>query len=146
MTATLTCNDNVTTAVTTPMVGDELLTFVKKNTQLSKTALALATGYTSQTKTGETRSRITAMLDALTEASGIHIGGTNNKKGVAGRSLSYVARVQKNNNIIIGKAYSAVLGLQEGDEFEIRLNKNSNVIRLVPSSMTEEEVEAEQAA
>jgi len=146
MTATLTRNDNVTTAVTTPMVGDELLTFVKKNTQLGKTELALATGYTSQTKTGETRARITAMLDALTEASGIHIGATNNKKGVAGRSLSYKARVQGNGNIILGKAYGAVLGLAVGEEFEIKLNKNSHTIRLVPTSMTEEEAQAEEAA
>lgn len=145
MTSTLTRNENVTTA-TTPMVGDQLLSFVKKNSQLGRTELALATGYTSQTKAGKTRARITAMFDALAEASGIHIGGGNNKKGVAGRSLSYKARVQGNGNIILGKAYGAVLGLQVGEEFEIKLNKNSHTIRLVPTAMADEEAEVEQAA
>jgi bifunctional DNA-binding transcriptional regulator/antitoxin component of YhaV-PrlF toxin-antitoxin module len=58
-------------------------------------------------------------------------------EGKAGRSLSYVATVQGNGNLLIGKAYSALLDLKPGDEFEIKLGRKQ--IRLVPTGSTEEE-------
>ena len=41
-----------------------------------------------------------------------------------------MAAVQGNGNLLIGKAYTAMLDLQPGDEFEIKLGKKQ--IRLVP--------------
>ena len=37
---------------------------------------------------------------------------------------------QGNGNLLVGKAYTAMLGLQPGDEFEIKLGRKQ--VRLVP--------------
>ena len=50
--------------------------------------------------------------------------------GKGGRKLSYIAKVQGNGNLLIGKAYTAMLNLEPGDEFEIKLGKKA--IRLIP--------------
>ena len=122
----------------TTMVGDELLSFVKKNSgSMSKTELAMATGYTSETKDGKTRCNFAAMQEALIAASGIILGGSSAKVGVGGRKLSFVATVQGNGNLLIGKAYTQKLGLSVGDEFEIKLGKKA--IRLVPVGGADEE-------
>ncbi len=44
-------------------------------------------------------------------------------RGKGGRKLSYVATVQGNGNLLVGKAYTAMLDLQPGDEFEIKLGR-----------------------
>ena len=51
--------------------------------------------------------------------------------GKGGRKLSYIAKVQGNGNLLIGKAYTAMLNLEPGDEFEIKLGKKA--IRLLPT-------------
>ena len=45
--------------------------------------------------------------------------------------------VQGNGNLLIGKAYTALLDLESGDEFEIKLGKKQ--IRLVPVGGSDEE-------
>jgi hypothetical protein len=115
------------------MVGDELLSFVKKNSSLTKTELAQATGYVSKKKDGAQRCNFTAMQDALVQAVGINIGGSvSPSRGVGGRKLSYVAKVQGNGNLLVGKAYTAVLGLDVDSAFTIKLNQKDNSIRLIP--------------
>ena len=42
-----------------------------------------------------------------------------------------MATVQGNGNLLIGNVYAAILGLETGDEFEIKLGKKQ--IRLVPA-------------
>ena len=54
-----------------------------------------------------------------------------------GRKLSYKAVVQGNGNLLIGKAYTALLELQPGDEYEIKLGRKQ--IRLIPVGGSEEE-------
>tara|TARA_E500000178_G_scaffold281864_1_gene282244 strand:- start:412 stop:618 length:207 start_codon:yes stop_codon:yes gene_type:complete len=56
--------------------------------------------------------------------------------GKGGRKLSYVATVQGNGNLLIGKAYTAMLDLKPGDNFEIKLGKKA--IRLIPEGGAEE--------
>jgi len=58
-------------------------------------------------------------------------------KGKGGRSLSYVAKVQFNGNLLVGKAYTAMLGLEPGDEFEIKLGRKQ--IKLVPAGAGEDD-------
>ena len=129
-----------------PMVGDELLSFVKKNGgHLSKTDLAQATGYVSEMKDGKQRCNFTAMTDALVEATGIVIGKGAQSRGPGGRKLSYKAVVQGNCNLLIGKAYTAQLDLQPGDEFKIKLNSKSNTIRLIPIGAEADEEGSEDA-
>ena len=74
----------------------------------------------------------TAFYEALLEAKGLSFatGGTAGI-GKGGRKLSYKAVVQGNGNLLIGKAYTALLDLKAGDEFEIKLGKKQ--IRLLPT-------------
>jgi len=121
------------------LVGDELISFVKKNSSLSKTDLAKAAGYYTIDKDGSVRCSITAMLGALSEASGFSFGNDASRVGVAGRKLSNRARVQGNGNLLVGKAYTKMLGLESGAEFEIKLSKQTGNIRLVPVGGAEDE-------
>lgn len=126
------------TPTASTLVGDELLTFVKKNSSMSKTELAEATGYTSVTKEGKTRSNFAAMQEALINATGIILGGGgSNRVGPGGRKLSYVAKVQGNKNLLVGHAYTSQLGLQPGDEFTIKLTPSG--IRLTPVGGAEDD-------
>ena len=59
--------------------------------------------------------------------------------GKGGRKLSYVATLQGNSNLLIGKAYTALLDLKPGDEFEINLGRKQ--IRLTPVGATDEDDE-----
>ena len=122
----------------TTMVGDELLSFVKKHSGMTKTELAEATGYTSTTKEGKTRCNFAAMQEALIAATGITFGSNGSSKvGAGGRKLSFVATVQGNGNLLIGKAYTQKWGYKTGDEFKIELR--GKAIRLVPVGGADEE-------
>ena len=59
--------------------------------------------------------------------------------GKGGRKLSYTAKVQGNGNLLVGKAYTAMLDLEPGDEFEIKLGKKQ--VRLIPVSKAAEHAE-----
>ena len=118
------------------LTGSELLTKVKDLGDVSKTDLATACGYVSKKKDGSDRVNFTAFYEALLNAKGIDLGGGNAGVGKGGRKLSYVATVQGNGNLLIGKAYTAMLDLQVGDEFTIKLCKKA--IRLIPVGGEEE--------
>jgi hypothetical protein len=118
------------------LTGSDLLTKVKDLGDVSKTDLATACGYVSKNKDGSDRVNFTAFYEALLNAKGIDLGGGNAGVGKGGRKLSYVATVQGNGNLLIGKAYTAMLDLQVGDEFTIKLGKKA--IRLIPVGGEEE--------
>ena len=118
------------------LTGTELLNKVKDLGDVSKTDLATACGYVSKKKDGSDRVNFTAFYEALLNAKGIDLGGGNAGVGKGGRKLSYVATVQGNGNLLIGKAYTAMLDLQVGDEFTIKLGKKA--IRLIPVGGEEE--------
>jgi hypothetical protein len=68
----------------------------------------------------------------------MHFGaGSSGGKGKPGRSLSFVTKIQFNGNLMVGKAYTAQLGLEPGDEFEIKLGRKQ--IQLIPLGAAEEE-------
>ena len=120
------------------LTGSELLAKVKEQGDASKSDLVRAAGYVSTKKDGSERLNFTAFYEALLEAKGVSLGeGNGNGKGKAGRSLSYVATVQGNGNLLVGKAYTAMLDLRPGDELEIKLGRKQ--IRLVPAGGTDEE-------
>ena len=111
------------------LTGSDLLTKVKELGDASKSDLVRAAGYVSTKKDGTERLNFTAFYEALLEAKGVSLGDGGPKSG-PGRKLSYVATVQGNGNLLVGKAYTAMLGLQPGDEFEIKLGRKQ--VRLVP--------------
>ena len=105
--------------------GAALLAKVKEMGNASKSDLVRACGYVSSKKDGAERLNFTAFYEALLEAKGVALGnsaGANASK--PGRKLSFTTKVQFNGNLLVGSAYGAILGLQPGDEFEIKLGRN----------------------
>ncbi|MAN19584.1 AbrB-like transcriptional regulator involved in photosynthesis regulation [Synechococcus sp. A18-25c] len=120
------------------LTGAELLAKVKDLGDVSKTDLATACGYVSKKKDGSDRVNFTAFYEALLNAKGVDLGGGSAGVGKGGRKLSYKAVVQGNGNLLVGKAYTAMLDLQPGDEFTIKLSKKKGVT-LVPMGAEDEE-------
>ena len=121
------------------LTGSDLLAKVKDLGDVSKSDLVKACGYVSTKKDGGDRLKFTAFYEALLEAKGINLAAGGPAVGKGGRKLSYTAKVQGNGNLLIGKAYTALLDLNVGDEFEIKLGKKQ--IRLTPVGASEEEEE-----
>ena len=112
------------------LTGSDLLAKFKEVEGLSDSEQCRACGYFSTKKNGETRLNYTAYYKALLEAKGMKMGG-NSVVGKGGRKLSYVATVQGNGNLLIGKAYTALLELKPGDKYKIKFIKKQ--IRLTPN-------------
>ena len=122
------------------LTGSDLLNKVKDLGDVSKSDLVHACGYVSTKKDGGERLNFTAFYEALLEAKGINLSvGGSEHIGKAGRKLSYMATVQGKGNLLIGKAYTALLELSPGDEFEIKLGRKQ--IRLMPVGAAEEDEE-----
>ena len=120
------------------LTGSELLAKVKELGDVSKSDLVRSCGYVSSKKDGSERLNFTAFYEALLEAKGVSLGeGGGKGRGKGGRKLSYTTKVQFNGNLLVGKAYTAMLDLQPGDEFEIKLGKKQ--IRLVPAGAADDE-------
>ena len=116
-------------AASAPLTGDALLARLKELDGAQKSDLVRACGYLSFKKDGSERLNFTAFYEALLDAKGVELV-TSKRNGKPGRKLSFTTKVQFNGNLMVGKAYTALLDLHPGDEFEIRLSKKQ--IRLVP--------------
>jgi hypothetical protein len=119
------------------LTGSDLLAKVKELGDASKSELVRASGYVSTKKDGSERLNFTAFYEALLEAKGLNLGSDSTGRGKGGRKLSYVATVQGNGNLLVGKAYAAMLDLQPGDEFEIKLGRKQ--IKLIPAGSVEDD-------
>jgi len=119
------------------LTGSELLAKVKELRDASKSDLVRSCGYVSTKKDGGERLNFTAFYEALLEAKGLSLGSDGVGRGKAGRKLSYVATVQGNGNLLVGKAYTAMLDLKSGDEFEIKLGRKQ--VRLIPVGGVDED-------
>jgi hypothetical protein len=121
------------------LTGSELLAKVKEIGEASKSDLVRGCGYVSTKKDGSERINFTAFYEALLEAKGVNLGdgGASGGKGRPGRSLSFATKIQFNGNLLVGKAYTAQLGLKPGDEFEIKLGRKQ--IKLIPLGTAEED-------
>ena len=120
------------------LTGSDLLAKVKELGDIAKSELVRECGYVSTKKDGGERLNFTSFYEALLEAKGVSLGG-DGAVGKGGRKLSYTAKVQGNGNLLVGKAYTAMLDLSPGDEFDIKLGKKA--IRLIPVGGSEEETE-----
>ena len=121
------------------LTGTDLLSKVKELGDVSKSDLVRECGYVSTKKDGGERLNFTAFYEALLDAKGVNLSGAGAAIGKGGRKLSYIAKVQGNGNLLIGKAYTAMLDLQPGDEFEIKLGRKQ--IRLIPAGGSDEDEE-----
>lgn len=102
------------------LTGKELLKKVKDLGHLSKRQTAKECGYYSITKDGQTRVNLSEFYDALLSAKGIQLEPDKARSG-RGREASYTVTVHKNGQIVIGAAYTREMGLEPGDEFELKL-------------------------
>ena len=121
------------------LTGPELLAKVKELGDVSKSELVRECGYVSTKKDGTERLNFTSFYEALLGAKGVNLGTDSASRGTGkgGRKLSYTTKIQFNGNLLVGKAYTAVLDLKPGDEFEIKLGKKQ--IQLIPMGSPEEE-------
>jgi hypothetical protein len=118
------------------LTGAALLAKVKELGDASKSDLVRACGYVSTKKDGSERLNFTAFYEALLNAKGLDFGASpRGRKG--GRKLSFSTKIQFNGNLMVGKAYTAMLDIKPGDEFEIKLGRK--MIRLVPLGSEDEE-------
>ena len=115
------------------LTGSELIAKTKELKGVGESERVLACGYFSTTKSGKRRLNFNAYYKAIAIAQGYKSSNENELGGIGkgGRKLSYIATVQGNGNLLIGKAYTALLDLKAGDEFEIKLGKKQ--IRLLPT-------------
>ncbi len=121
------------------LTGSDLLAKVKELGDASKSDLVRECGFVSTKKDGSERLNYTAFYEALLAAKGVNLGADRGSRGSgqAGRKLSYITKVQFNGNLMVGRAYTAMLELQPGDEFEIKLGRKQ--IKLIPLGAAEEE-------
>ena len=117
------------------LTGSELIAKTKELKGVSESDRVLACGYFSTSKNGKKRLNFNAYYKAIAVAQGYKSSSENETGGIGkgGRKLSYIATVQGNGNLLIGKAYTALLDLKAGDEFEIRIGKKGKAIRLLPT-------------
>jgi hypothetical protein len=124
------------------LTGSELLAFIKENPKLSKSALVRGAGYVSTKKNGAERLNFTAFYQAMLEARGVNLGESE-ERPAPGRRLSFATKVQFNGNLLIGKAYTARMGLKPGDVFSISLG--SRKITIAPFDEAESGENADEA-
>jgi bifunctional DNA-binding transcriptional regulator/antitoxin component of YhaV-PrlF toxin-antitoxin module len=105
---------------TAPLTGKALLTKVKELSSLPRRERAKQCGYYTTTKGGQVRVNLTDFYDALLSARGIPLSPEAPKDG-RGREPTYRVSVHQNGQIVIGATYTKAMGLEPGDEFEIKL-------------------------
>ena len=103
-----------------PLAGKELLQKIKDLSHLSKKETAKECGYFSEGKNGKIRVNLSEFYDALLAAKGISLEPEKGKDG-RGREASYLVTVHRNGQIVLGAAYTKEMGLEPGDEFQIKL-------------------------
>ncbi|NJN29570.1 MAG: AbrB family transcriptional regulator [Synechococcales cyanobacterium RM1_1_8] len=81
--------------------------------------LARLCGYTTTNRKGETRINVAEFYEALLQARGLDLGSDKSQR--RGREATFRVGVQKNGQILIGSAYTKNMGLQPGDEFDVKL-------------------------
>ena len=125
------------------LTGADLLAKVKSLGEVSKSDLVRSCGYISEKKDGTERLNFTAFYEALLAAKGMDLTGAG-RMGKAGRKLSYRASVQFNGNLMVGKAYTSLMGVEPGDEFEIKINGSNISLKPVSDEeATSKEVDTE---
>ncbi|BAZ37843.1 AbrB family transcriptional regulator [Calothrix sp. NIES-4101] len=105
---------------TAPLTGKALLAKVKELSSLPRRERAKQCGYYTTTKGGQVRVNLTDFYDALLSARGIPLSPEAPKDG-RGREPTYRVSVHQNGQIVIGATYTKAMGLEPGDEFEIKL-------------------------
>ncbi len=121
----------------TPKTGKDLLTELKKLTDIPRRETARKCGYYSVTKDGQVRVNLTDFYDAILAAKGVPLQPGATKDG-RGREPTFRVSVHKNGQIVIGSTYTEQMGLKPGDEFEIKLGYKHIHLKQVGAEEEEE--------
>ena len=123
-----------------PLVGKALLDKARALSNRPEDQIARACGYVGPSG----RILKKSFYRALVEAKGYTVPGPSPSRAVPpgsstgaagggkGRQAEYRTRVHGNGNLLIGHAYTRLLGLAPGDEFRIELHQESGSIWLLP--------------
>ena len=99
------------------LTGKALQKKVVELTGLSKKEIAKECGYANESG----RVLLEQFYSALLEANGLELNPKGSGTSGRGRDRTYRTTVHKNGTIVIGKSYTEEMGLEPGDEFEIKL-------------------------
>ena len=104
----------------TQLKGKALLKKLESLQGSNKIEKAKACGYFVTTKDGKQRVNSNQFMEAILEAQGFVLE-SEPPQDKRGREASYQVSVHRNGVIIIGSSYTREMGLEPGDEFEIKL-------------------------
>ena len=118
------------------LTGPELIAKVDELDKkgVSKRDTAIVCGYVKYKRNGEIVPSFTEFYEQVLIAKGVELG-LNSPIGKGGRKLSYRATVGGNGHLLIGRAYTALMNLEPGDEFEIKLTKSGILLSPVGSAV-----------
>jgi hypothetical protein len=122
----------------TPLTGKALLQKVKELSHLPRRETAKRCGYYTVTKDEQVRVNLTDFYDAVLGAKGVPLDPEGAKDG-RGREPTYRVSVHKNGQIVIGSTYTQEMGLQPGDEFEIKLGYKHIHLKQLDENFSEEQ-------
>jgi hypothetical protein len=122
----------------TPLTGKALLQKVKELSHLPRRETAKRCGYYTVTKDEQVRVNLTDFYDAVLAAKGVPLDPEGAKDG-RGREPTYRVSVHKNGQIVIGSTYTQEMGLQPGDEFEIKLGYKHIHLKQLDENFSEEQ-------
>jgi AbrB family looped-hinge helix DNA binding protein len=135
--------ESMAETATTPLTGKALLQKFKELSHLPRREKAKRCGYYTVGKNKQTRVNLADFLEALLEAKGTSLNAEGSKDG-RGREPTYRVTVHRNGQIVIGSTYTEKMGLEPGDEFEIKLGyKHIHLIQLDNSEDGDEESDEE---
>ena len=123
-----------------PLIGKLLLEQIALQKHLEKREVAIACGYCTTNKAGQTRPSMTNFYDAVLQAKGITLGQSL-ADGKQGKSAGYIAKVQKTGNLVIGAAYLRELNADSGATFSIKVTPTGLKLTLRSEVTTEEPLE-----
>lgn len=101
--------------------GTELLKRIRQLGDVPRSELIRECGYVSTNADGNETVNYTAFYEAVLLAKGVDL----KKPKKMGRRLTHKTKVQGNGNLLVGSAYIKELGFEPGQEFEIKLGRNS---------------------
>ena len=124
------------------LVGKELLDKARSLSNRPEDDIARGCGYVGPSGRLLKKSFYRALVEAKAAAQGWQLpkSSSSSSGGSRGRQAEFRTRVHGNGNLLIGKAYTAMLNLEPGDEFEIKLGKKA--IRLIPTGAAAEHSQA----
>ena len=114
------------------LVGKELLEKSKLLSKKSEDEIARGCGYVGPSGRVLRKSFYRALIEAKGYKLGNNGSGRSGNRSIRGRQAEYKTKVHGNGNLLIGHAYIKKLGLIPGQEFKIKIKKDSKTIFLIP--------------